>query len=85
MYDLNYVVIDWRNIGKHVTRVPAELEIILIPNFMNAKGEKLIVENISKFKSLLLILGQINVLKTLLKKFKLEDEEVKNLKDFYFN
>ena len=85
LYDLNYVVIDWRNIGKHVTRVPAELEIILIPNFMNAKGEKLIVENISKFKSLLLILGQINVLKTLLKKFKLEDEEVKNLKDFYFN
>ena len=85
LYDLNYVVIDWRNIGKHVTRVPAELEIILIPNFMNTKGEKLITDNIGKFKSLLLIFGQINILKTLLKKFKLEDEEIKNLQDFYFN
>ena len=37
IYKLNYVVIDWKGMGKHKTRVPAELDMIFIPNFNNEK------------------------------------------------
>ena len=35
LYNLNYVVIDWKSIGDHKTRIPAEMDMIFIPNFNN--------------------------------------------------
>ena len=42
LYELNYVLIDWKGIGSHSTRIPAETDMIFIPNFNNEIGEELI-------------------------------------------
>ena len=85
LYELNYVVIDWRDIGKHNTRVPAELDMILIPNFNNDVGKKLILNSKEKFISLMLIFGQLNLLKLILKRFDMNNEELEKFEDLYFN
>ena len=41
MSELNYVAIDWKGIGNHNSRIPAEAEMIFIPNFNNEKGKDL--------------------------------------------
>ena len=84
LYKLNYLVIDWKGIGKHNTRIPAEMDIIFIPNFNNDKGKSLIMKNQKKFLSLLLIFGQINLLKIIIKRLKIEFKEVEKFQDFYF-
>ena len=33
LYELNYLIIDWKGIGKHKARIPAEMEMLFIPNF----------------------------------------------------
>ena len=84
LHELNYVVIDWKGIGKHNTRVPAEMDMIFIPNFNNEKGKNLIIKSQKKFLSLLLIFGQINLLKTLIKKLNIEFNQLEKYQDFYF-
>lgn len=84
MSELNYVAIDWKGIGKHNSRIPAETEMIFIPNFNNEKGKDLILKNKEKLISLLLIFGQINILKVIMKKLKIENSAIEDLEDFYF-
>ena len=60
LYELNYVAIDLKGIGEHNSRVPAEMDIILIPNFNNDNGKDLIINSKEKFISLMLIFGQLN-------------------------
>jgi FkbM family methyltransferase len=86
LYKLNYVAIDWKGIGSHATRIPAEMDMIFIPNFKNEIGKKLICENENKFVSLMLIFGQISLLKIIASNnnFKTFDK-IKNLQDLYFN
>ena len=69
LYELNYVLIDWRGIGSHSTRVPAEADMIFIPNFNNDTGKKLINMNKEKFICLMLIFGQLKLLQVIMKKF----------------
>ena len=86
LYKLNYVVIDWKGIGSHATRVPAEMDMIFIPNFNKEVGKKLITKNEETFVSLMLIFGQINLLKVISKKNNFRSlNRIKDLKDFYFN
>ena len=40
LYKMNYVLIDWKGIGSHNTRIPAEMDMIFIPNFTNDEGKK---------------------------------------------
>jgi FkbM family methyltransferase len=82
---LNYVMIDWKTIGDHISRVPAEMDVIFIPNFNNEAGKKLILDNKEKFISLMLIFGQIELLKTLIKRYKMNYKNLENLVDYYFN
>ena len=49
LYELDYVLIDLKGIGGHSTRLPAEADMIFIPNFNNKNGEKMIKENKDKF------------------------------------
>ena len=42
LYDFNYVLIDLKEIGDHNTRVPAEADMIFIPNFNNEAGKEII-------------------------------------------
>jgi FkbM family methyltransferase len=85
LYELNYVVIDWKGIGEHNSRVPAEMDIILIPNFNNIKGKDLIFKSKEKFISLMLIFGQLNLLKLILKRFNIDLKDFEKFEDLYFN
>ena len=85
LYDLNYVLIDLKGIGNHSTRIPAEADMIFIPNFNNKIGKKLILNNRDKFISLMLIFGQLKLLQVVLRKFQIEINELEKLEDYYFN
>ena len=85
LYEMNYVLIDWKGIGNHSTRIPAEVDMIFIPNFNNDSGKELIKANIEKFTSLMLIFGQLKVLQVILKRFKISDNKIEQLEDCYFN
>ncbi len=85
LYDLNYSLIDLKGIGNHSTRIPAEADMIFIPNFNNKIGKKFILDDRDKFISLMLIFGQLKLLKVILKRFKLEFKELEKLEDNYFN
>ena len=83
--DLNYVLIDLKEIGSHSTRIPAEADLIFIPNFNNVNGKEIIKRNQEKFISLMLIFGQIKLLQIIMKKLKINVEEVTKMEDQYFN
>ena len=85
LYELDYVLIDLKGIGGHSTRLPAEADMIFIPNFNNKNGEKMIKENKDKFISLMLIFGQLKILKTITKKMGFYYKELEKLEDNYFN
>ena len=85
IYDLNYALIDLKGIGNHSTRIPAEADMIFIPNFNDKIGKKLILDNKDKFISLMLIFGQLKILQVILKRFQIELNELEKLEDNYFN
>ena len=85
LYELNYVLIDWKGIGSHNTRVPAEAEMIFIPNFNNKDGKEMIINKKEKFISLMLIFGQLKLLQILMRKLKIIEKELENLEDHFFN
>ncbi len=85
LYELNYLIIDWKGIGKHKTRIAAEIDLLFIPNFNNQDGKKKIVDNLNKFTSLLLIFGQLSILKTILKRLNIKTVNIDKYEDLYFN
>ena len=85
LYDMNYVLIDWKGIGKHSTRIPAEADLIFIPNFNIEAGKELIKDNNKKFISLMLIFGQLKLLQVILKRLQIANDEIEKLEDRYFN
>ena len=85
LYNLNYVLIDLKNIGKHNTRVPAEADMIFIPNFDIKDGKELIKNNNEKFISLMLIFGQLRLLQIILKRLQISNNEIQKIEDNYFN
>ena len=85
LYELNYTLIDFKGIGNHSTRIPAEADMIFIPNFNNKIGKKLILDNKDKFISLMLIFGQLKILQIILKRFQIELKEIEKLEDNFFN
>ena len=68
----NYIVCDWKAIGSHQTKIPAEMDMIFIPNYKNKDGASLIKENQDKFISLMLIFGQINLLKLIVEELNIK-------------
>ena len=85
LYDLNYIAIDWKPIGSHNTRAPAEIDMIFIPNFNSIEGGKIINNSKEKFISLMLIFGQLNLLKIIIRKLNLKYEKLEKFEDLYFN
>ena len=86
LYKLGYIVSDWKKIGSHATRAPVEMDMVFIPNFLIDSGKKLILEKEKEFISLMLISGQIKLLKKISKilNFGHSDSYMKT-KDRYFN
>ncbi len=85
LYKMNYVLIDWKGIGSHNTRIAAEMDMIFIPNFTNNDGKKAILNSKSKFLSLMLIFGQLKLLKIIMRKFNIQNQEIEKFEDLYFN
>jgi len=86
LYRLNYIVIDWKGIGSHATRTPAEIDMIFIPNFNSTEGRHLINSNENKFISLMLIFGQIDLLKIISEKNNFKSSgKINNFEDRFFN
>ena len=82
---MNYVLIDWKGIGSHSSRVPAELDMIFIPNFNNILGEDIIRINKEAFTSLMIIFGQIKLLQVISRRLNINNNELEHLQDQYFN
>ncbi|MAW17576.1 MAG: hypothetical protein CMJ01_03335 [Pelagibacteraceae bacterium] len=86
LYDLNYILSDWKKIGSHATKAPAEMDMVFLPNFLTDSGKKLIFQKEKEFISLMLMTGQINLLKKISKILNLGYRNIyKNLEDKYFN
>ena len=86
LYKLGYIVSDWKKIGSHATRTPVEMDMVFIPNFLIDLGKKLILEKEKEFISLMLISGQIKLLKKISKILDLgHSESYMKTKDKYFN
>ena len=86
LYKLGYIVSDWKKIGSHATRTPVEMDMVFIPNFLMDSGKKLILEKEKEFISLMLISGQIKLLKKISKILDLgHSESYIKTKDRYFN
>ena len=86
LYKLGYMVSDWKKIGSHATRTPVEMDMVFIPNFLIDSGKKLILEKEKEFISLMLISGQIKLLKKISKILNLGHSEFyMKTEDRYFN
>ena len=49
------------------------MDMILIPNFNNELGKKLILNSTGQFICLMLIFGQLNLLKVIMKRLKINN------------
>ena len=85
LFERNYMVIDWKSVTGHSTRIPVEMDMIFIPDFYSEIGRKLILAQKEKFISLLLIFGQIKILKVIMKKLEIYNNEIEKIEDLYFN
>ena len=82
---INYVTCEWIEIGKHVTRTPAEMDMIFIPNYLTEFGKKIITSREKEFISLMVIFGQIRLLQTISSKLNFTaNTEIQKLKDKFF-
>ena len=86
LYKLDYMLSDWKKIGPHATRTPVEMDMVFIPNFLKDSGKKLILQREKEFISLMLVSGQIKLLKKISKILNLKhSEHYIKIKDRYFN
>ena len=82
---INYVTCEWIEIGKHVTRTPAEMDMIFIPNYLTEFGKKIITSREKEFISLMLIFGHIRLLQNISLKLNFAaNSEIQKLKDKFF-
>ena len=83
---LNYMTCEWKEIGSHSTRSPAEMDMLFIPNYLDDIGKKLIMSRENEFISLMLIFGQIKLLQTISTKLNFTtNNEIQKLKDKFFH
>ena len=85
LYSINYITCEWIEIGKHLTRTPAEMDMIFIPNYLTESGKKIILSREKEFISLMVIFGQIKLLQAISETLNFsKNEELQKLKDKFF-
>ena len=85
LYKINYMICEWIEIGKHLTRTPAEMDMIFIPNYLTEFGKKIITSREKEFISLMVIFGQIRLLQNISSKLNFAaNSEIQKLKDKFF-
>ena len=76
---------EWIEIGSHLTRTPAEMDMIFIPNYLTELGKKIIMSREKEFISLMLIFGHIRLLQNISSKLNFSaNSEIQKLKDKFF-
>ncbi len=86
LYKKNYMTCDWQEIGAHITRSPAEMDMIFIPNYLTEFGKKIILSREKEFSSLMIIFGQIKLLQSISVKLNFSiNSEIQRLKDHFFH
>tara|TARA_B100001093_G_C26429973_1_gene843578 strand:- start:203 stop:748 length:546 start_codon:yes stop_codon:yes gene_type:complete len=86
LYKLGYMVSDWKGIGSHSTKTPVEMDMVFIPNFLINTGQDLILKKEKEFICLMLITGQIKILKKISKILNLNYSRFYlDIEDKYFN
>jgi len=82
---INYMICECIEIGKHATRIPAEMDMIFIPNYLTEFGKKIILSREKEFISLMLIFGHIKLLQNISLKLNFAaNSEIQKLKDKFF-
>ena len=85
LHKINYMICEWIEIGKHVTRAPAEMDMIFIPNYLTEFGKKIITSREKEFISLMLIFGHIRLLQNISSKLNFAtNSEIQKLRDKFF-
>jgi len=85
LHKINYMACEWIEIGKHVTRIPAEMDMIFIPNYLTEFGKKIIISRQKEFISLMIIFGHIRLLQNISSDLNFEaNSEIQKLKDNFF-
>ena len=85
LYKINYMTCEWVEIGSHITRTPAEIDMIFILNYLNESGKKIILSREKEFISLMLIFGYIKLLQDISAKLNFsENTEIQKLTDKFF-
>jgi len=85
LYKISYMTCEWVEIGKHVTRVPVEMDMIFIPNYLTEFGKKMIMSRQKEFISLMIIFGHIRLLQNISSVLNFEaNSEIQKLKDKFF-
>ena len=85
LYNINYMRCEWIEIGKHITRIPAEMDMIFIPNYLDGFGKEIIKSREKEFISLMVIFGQIRLLQIISSKLNFTaNTEIQKLKDKFF-
>ena len=83
--NLNYMLCEWRKIGSHITHSPTEMDMVFIPKFNNADGKKQILNKQDEFIALMLMSGQIKLLKNISNSLELKySETYMKIKDRFF-
>ena len=86
LYKKNYMTCEWIEIGKHLTRSPAEMDMIFIPNYLTENGKKIILSREKEFVSLMLIFGHIKLLQDISVKLNFStNSEIQKIKDRFFH
>ena len=82
---INYMICECIEIGKHATRIPAEMDMIFIPNYLTEFGKKIILSREKEFISLMLIFGHIKLLQNISLKLNFAtNSEIQKLEDKFF-
>jgi len=85
LYKMNYMTCEWIEIGNHLTRTPAEMDMIFIPNYLMESGKKIILSREREFISLMLIFGHIKLLQAISLELNFSmNSEVQKIKDKFF-
>ena len=85
IHKLDYMLCAWEENYSHVTQSPVQMDMIFIPNYFTEKGKNLIKARENEFIFLMLIFGQIRLLKQISKKFQFKlDNSIDKIKDKFF-
>ena len=86
LYQKNYMTCEWVEIGSHLTRSPAEMDMMFIPNYLTENGKKIILSREKEFISLMLIFGHIKLLQDISIKLNFSvNFDAQKLKDRFFH